>query len=129
MLDPSAALGAPVNVFLTQLPSLYSGCAKNGSPVSYAFAANLSVEGIECLTELENIEKYAWFSTLHRFKAEIARAQTINPDVVRYAAVLVSFVVACYSPAVASPLACSSLFQVRSNPNCRSQGFEFICAE
>lgn len=85
--DPSAALGAPLNVFLTQLPSLYSGCAKNGSPVSYAFAANLSVEGIECLTELENIEKYAWFSSLHRFKAEIARAQTINPDVVRCEAI------------------------------------------
>lgn len=82
--DANAALGAPENVFLTQLPTMYSGCAKNGSPVAYAKTADLSIEGIECLTELDNIEKYAWHAINHKFKSQVARSQTINPDMVRY---------------------------------------------
>ena len=81
--DPNEALRAPVNVFLTQMPTIYSGCAKNGSPVAYAKADGLSVEGMECLTDLDNIERYAWYVIVHKFMNQIARAQEINPDVVR----------------------------------------------
>ncbi|CAB9515772.1 Phosphatidylinositol/phosphatidylcholine transfer protein [Seminavis robusta] len=87
--DPNEALGAPVNVLLSQLPTLYAGCAKNGAPVAYAKARDLSIEGIECVTELSRIEKYAWFAILHKFKAQVARAQQMNPNVVRCEAIQV----------------------------------------
>jgi hypothetical protein len=83
-IDPNDAIGAPVNVLLSQMPTFYFGCAKNGSPVAYARAAGLSIEGIECVTELSRIENYSWYVTLHKFKSQVARAQQFNPDMVRY---------------------------------------------
>jgi hypothetical protein len=52
--------------------------------VAYARASGLSIEGIECVTELSRIENYSWYVTLHKFKSQAARAQQVNPDMVRY---------------------------------------------
>jgi len=70
-------------VFLTQFPSLYWGCAKNGTPINYMRTAGLSVEGMECVVDLDNLANYGWYSTVYRFKEEVARAQEQNPDIVR----------------------------------------------
>ena len=82
--EPSAAIKAPVNVFLTQFPVINYGCAKSGAPISYVRTDGLSVEGMECLTDLEKLPNYAWHSSYHSFQNEVAKAQVKNPDLVRY---------------------------------------------
>lgn len=74
-----------MNVFLTQFPSISFGCAKSGAPIDYVRTEGLSVEGMECLTDLENLPNYAWHSSYHNFPNEVAKAQVKNPDLVRYA--------------------------------------------
>lgn len=81
--DPSKAIKAPVNIFLTQFPVINYGCAKSGAPISYVRTEGLSVEGMECLTDLENLPNYAWHSSYHSFQKEVAKAQVKNPDLVR----------------------------------------------
>lgn len=84
--DPSEAIGgAPLRVLLTQYPALYYGYGKNGAPVNYFRAGNVHMEGLECLTEIENMERYAWYTMYHQFKQQVAKAQETNPNAVRYA--------------------------------------------
>ena len=82
--ESNDAIKAPINVFLTQFPIIDYGCAKNGAPISYFRTEGLSVEGMECLTDLKNLPNYAWHSSYHNFPDEVAKAQEKNPDLVRY---------------------------------------------
>ena len=83
------AVGCPAPVFLTQFPYLYSGVAKNGCPVAYLQAGSLKVEGIECVTNLQNVQYYMWNAFMYQFKREVARAQAADPTAVRCESVTV----------------------------------------
>ena len=83
LLEPNKAIKAPVNIFLTQFPCINYGCAKSGAPISYVRTEGLSVEGMECLTDLENLPNYSWYGSYHSFQKEVAKAQVKNPDLVR----------------------------------------------
>lgn len=83
IIDADEAVGAPVAVLSSQFPFLYSGSARNGCPVGYFLAGQVSVEGIECVTELGNITNLLWHIMMYQFPGEVARAQEKNPDVVR----------------------------------------------
>lgn len=54
------AVGCPAPVFLSLYPYFYSGVGKNGCPVAYLKAGSLSVEGVECVTDLDNVQCYMW---------------------------------------------------------------------
>eukprot|EP00980_Cylindrotheca_fusiformis_P021916 scaffold8747_cov96-Cylindrotheca_fusiformis.AAC.11 len=81
--DPTQTLGAPVSVFLSQYPFLPMGWAKNGCPVNYFMAGQINPEGIMCLTTIEQLEGYFWWSFMWKMKDEIRRAQEADPDFVR----------------------------------------------
>jgi hypothetical protein len=83
------AVGCPAPVFLTQFPYFYSGVAKNGCPVGYLRAGSLQVDGIECITNLENVKNYMWNAFMYQFKREVARAQAVDPTAVRCESVTV----------------------------------------
>lgn len=83
IIDADKAVSAPVAVLLSQYPFLYVGSAKNGCPVGYFRAGETSVEGIECVTELDNLTSLLWHITMFQFPGQVARAQEINPNVVR----------------------------------------------
>lgn len=82
---PDANVGCPLSVLLTQFPSLYSGYAKEGFPVCYFHAGNLSIEGIECVTDLERLPCFIWYTMLHNIKRIYAEAIARNPSLGRYA--------------------------------------------
>jgi len=81
--DAVEAIGAPINVFLTQFPTVSYGCAKNGAPLSYLRTEGLSVEGMECLTDLERLPKFAWNQSYYGIPNDVAKAQRKTSDLVR----------------------------------------------
>jgi len=83
------AVGCFAPVFLTQYPYLFSGVGKNGCPVAYLKTGDLKVEGVECVTNLENINFYMWNVFMYQFKREVARAQATDPTAVRCESVTV----------------------------------------
>ena len=62
------AVGAPLSVLLTQFPSLYYGLSKKGYPCCYFNAGALSVEGVECVTEPDNLANVIWHNMMHDMK-------------------------------------------------------------
>ena len=87
--DASVAVGNPISVFRTQYPVVYSGIAKNGCPVSYFKAGQISVEGVECVTTLEKLTNLGWHQMIYTFPNKIAKAQKEGSDVVRCESVAV----------------------------------------
>jgi hypothetical protein len=83
------AVGCPAPVFLSLFPYFYSGVGKNGCPVAYLKAGALSVEGIECVTDLDKIQCYMWNAFKYQFQNEVARAQANDPTAVRCESVTV----------------------------------------
>uniref|UniRef100_A0A7S4ILK2 CRAL-TRIO domain-containing protein n=1 Tax=Odontella aurita TaxID=265563 RepID=A0A7S4ILK2_9STRA len=78
--EPDEAIGAPMSVLLTQYPILYSGVAKNGSGVNYFRCGQVKVEGIDCVTNFENLVNMVWHNAMHKFPSEIAKVQARDPD-------------------------------------------------
>jgi hypothetical protein len=76
-------IGAPLSVFLSQYPFIPVGRGKNGCPVNYFLAGKINPEGILCLTTIQKLECYFWYSFMWKFKQEIRSAQSLNPDFVR----------------------------------------------
>jgi hypothetical protein len=68
---------------LSQYPFLPIGRAKNGCPVNYFQAGHIQPEGIMCLTTIERMQGYFWWSFMHKMKEEIRKAQAEDPDFVR----------------------------------------------
>lgn len=83
------AIGAPLPVLRTQYPYIYSGVAKNGCLVSYFRAGSVSIEGVECVTSLDQMGKMAWHQMMHEFPSHIAKAQKSHDGVVRAEAMVV----------------------------------------
>ena len=81
--DVGEAMGCPVSVFLSQYPFLPIGRGKNGCPVNYFMAGKINPEGIMCLTTIEKLESYFWYSFMWKFKDEVRAAQDRDPDFVR----------------------------------------------
>jgi hypothetical protein len=77
------ALGAPVPVFLSQYPFLAIGRGKNGCPVNFFLAGKINPEGILCVTTIERIQCYFWYTFMWKFKNEIRLAKEADPDFVR----------------------------------------------
>lgn len=81
---PDASVGAaPLSVLLTQFPSVYTGFAKEGFPVCYFHSSNLSVEGIDCVTDVENLPHFIWYTMLHEIKRIYAEAKSRHPSLNR----------------------------------------------
>jgi hypothetical protein len=75
------AVGAPLSVLLTQFPSLYMGYAKDGYPCCYFDSGGLSLEGVECVTDLERIPNYIWVSFLCRMEVSLQiKKFSLNTD-------------------------------------------------
>ena len=87
--DANVAVGNPISVLRTQYPVVYSGIAKNGCAVSYFKAGQISVEGVECVTTLEKLTNLGWHQMIYTFPKQIAKAQKIDPDIVRCESVAV----------------------------------------
>lgn len=87
--DANVAVGNPISVLRTQYPVVYSGIAKNGCPVSYFKAGQISVEGVECVTTLEKLTNLGWHQMIYTFPKQIAKAQKIDSDIVRCESVAV----------------------------------------
>jgi CRAL/TRIO domain len=58
--DLQMAMGCPLSILRTQLPLLLYGIAKNGSLVAYFQVERVSLEALDCMTDLENFVKYIW---------------------------------------------------------------------
>lgn len=83
------AVGCPAPVYLSLFPYFYSGVARNGCPVAFLKAGALSVEGVECVTDLDCVAKYMWNAFRYQFEREVARAQKDDPTAVRCESVTV----------------------------------------
>lgn len=82
---PDAGIaGAPLSVLLTQFPSVYTGFAKEGFPVCYFHSSNLSVEGIDCVTDVERLPNFIWYTMLHDIKRIYVEAMTRQPTMKRF---------------------------------------------
>jgi hypothetical protein len=82
--DVSAAVGAPLSVLLTQFPSLYLGFAREGYPCCYFNSGTLSVEGMECVTDLDLVPNFIWYTMMHDMKRKFREVQEKDPSFVRY---------------------------------------------
>lgn len=81
--DIDKAIGAPLSVFLSQYPFLAVGRGKNGCPCNFFLAGKIHPEGILCLTTIERLRSYFWYTFMWKFKDEIRNAQEADPDFVR----------------------------------------------
>jgi len=80
---PDANVGCPLSVLLTQFPSLYAGFAKDGFPVCYFHSGSLSIEGIECVTDLDRLPYFIWYTMMHDIRKIYAEAIARNPSLGR----------------------------------------------
>ena len=72
-------LGCPPSVLCTQLTYFHHGIARNGSIVYYFRAGSVSLEALDCLTNLDNFIGYIWHQFVHAFKDSVAKAQSKHP--------------------------------------------------
>jgi len=82
--DAAAALGVDPSVFVSQVPQLYSGFAKNGCPVFYNKPGVLNVDGLECITTLDGIIKFHWHIMQHDYVKRLLDYKEKNPAFVRF---------------------------------------------
>jgi hypothetical protein len=80
---PDADVGAPLSVLLTQFPSVYQGFAREGFPVCYFHSRNLSIEGIECVTDIERLPNFIWYTMMHDIRRIFTQAIAKNPSLGR----------------------------------------------
>jgi hypothetical protein len=78
--DVDAALGCPVSVFLTQFPLLHYGISKSGALVSYFQVSTVSLQALDCLTDLENIAAFIWHEFMYGFKEYVPQVQKDHPN-------------------------------------------------
>lgn len=82
--DPEKALGCPPEIFVTLYPQLYSGFSKMGCPVFYSKPGQLEIDGLECITSMEGIVNYHWYTFLHDYKNRLLEYKRQNPDFKRF---------------------------------------------
>jgi len=66
--DPKLALGCDAAIYQAQYPQIYSGFAKNGSPVFVTKTGVLNIDAVECITTVQNIVKYHWYVQMIDYK-------------------------------------------------------------
>mmetsp|Transcript_19567 Transcript_19567/g.29707 ORF Transcript_19567/g.29707 Transcript_19567/m.29707 type:complete len:440 (-) Transcript_19567:258-1577(-) len=88
--DPKDALGVDPSIYISQFPQLYTGYAKTGAPLFISKPGSLDVDGIECITTLDNILKYHWYAMMHDFKDRLqAKKEKEGDDFTRFECVIV----------------------------------------
>ena len=80
-LEAPNALGCPLPMVHNQNSIFQSGIAKNGSLVFYFQGNRVSLEALDCLTDLENFEQYMWNLFVHSIREHADRAQKQNPHI------------------------------------------------
>lgn len=83
-IDPAAALGCPEAVYNAQYPQLYSGFAKNGSPIFFSKVGVVNINAIECITTVPNIVKYHWYVQIHDFGKRLRENKKTIPNFNRF---------------------------------------------
>jgi len=78
--DLETTCGCPLFVLKTQVPILAHSIANNGSMVIYFQVGNVSLQAIDCLTNMENFKAYMWNLLTHSFRATVEKAQQKFPD-------------------------------------------------
>jgi len=76
------AIGRDAAVFFTQFPGVRQGLAKNGTVPVYLQIGSMSVEGLECLVEIDVLCCYWWYTMKHNFTKQLTSLQEANPQVV-----------------------------------------------
>lgn len=87
--DPLPALGCEAAVYQAQYPQVYSGFAKNGSPVFVSKTGVLNIEAVECITTVQNIVKYHWFVQMHDFAGRLRAHKKEDPNFNRFECVII----------------------------------------
>lgn len=87
--NPKSALGCDTAVYAAQYPQVYSGVAKNGSPLYFSKIGNLNVEGIECITTVSSIVKYHWYVMIHDFANRLRSHKKDDPTFTNFECVCV----------------------------------------
>ena len=83
-IDPSAALGCPEAFYNAQYPQVYSGFAKNGSPIFFSKVGVVNISAIECLTSVPAIVKYHWYVQIHDFGKRLRENKKKDPNFTRF---------------------------------------------
>lgn len=73
-------LPCPLSLVHSQFPLLQYGIAQNGSLVFYVQVSKISLEAIECFTDVENLVPYIWNLLTHAFKKYAAQLQEKHPN-------------------------------------------------
>lgn len=87
--DPAAALGCDEAIYNRQYPQVYSGLAKNGSPVFYSKVGHLDIDAVECITTVSNIVKYHWYVMMHDYANRLREHKESDPEFHRFECVCV----------------------------------------
>lgn len=77
--DPKSALGCDTALYSAQYPQVYSGFAKNGSPLYFSKVGCLDVEAIECITTVSSIVEYHWHVMMHDFADRLRTHKKDDP--------------------------------------------------
>ena len=87
--DPHLALGCPAAIYQAQYPQVYSGFAKNGSPLFISKTGVLNIEAVECITTVENIVKYHWYVQMHDYTQRLLAHKKTDPNFNRFECVII----------------------------------------
>jgi len=87
--DPKSALGCDTAVYAAQYPQVYSGFAKNGSPMYFSKVGLLNIEAIECVTTVSSIVKYHWYVMMRDFATRLHAHKEADPQFQKFECVCV----------------------------------------
>jgi len=77
--DPHDALGVEESIFKTQYPQLFYSHAKNGCPLYITRLGALNMKGLECITTIDNMNKYQWHCMIHKYAQVFKVRQKVDP--------------------------------------------------
>ena len=78
--NPIEALGVDSAIYQAQYPQVYSGFAKNGSPVFFSKTGVLNINAVECITTVQNIVNYHWYVQLHDYAKRLRAHKEADPN-------------------------------------------------
>mmetsp|Transcript_25173 Transcript_25173/g.53669 ORF Transcript_25173/g.53669 Transcript_25173/m.53669 type:complete len:423 (+) Transcript_25173:220-1488(+) len=87
--EPATALGCDEAIYNAQYPQVYSGFAKNGSPLFISKVGVLNIDAVECITTVTNIVKYHWYVQMHDYARRLRAHKKIDPNFTRFECVCV----------------------------------------
>ena len=69
------------SALLSQFPLVIGGLAKNGCLILYFTVKHLSLDGTECVANLDKIGPYMWYLVLQKYVNEVQKRQADDPTV------------------------------------------------